>query len=48
MIRSARYLQIMWEEGLVENAAKVGAFFKEGMERLQAQTAEPITEEGAR
>ena len=36
MIRSARYLQIMREESLVENAAKVGAFFKEGLERLQA------------
>ncbi len=37
MIRSARYLQIMREEGLVENAARVGAFFKAGLEELQAE-----------
>jgi L-lysine 6-transaminase len=36
MIRSARYLQIMREEGLVENAARVGAIFKKGLEEVQA------------
>jgi L-lysine 6-transaminase len=35
MVRCARYLQVMQEDGLVENAAKIGAVFKEGLERLQ-------------
>jgi len=35
MVRCARYLQIMDEEGLVENAAKVGELFKEGLQKLQ-------------
>ncbi|MFH1764731.1 MAG: L-lysine 6-transaminase [Gemmatimonadota bacterium] len=34
MVRCARYLEIMHEEGLVENAASVGAYFKEGLEAL--------------
>lgn len=34
MVRCARYLQIIHEEGLVENAARVGAYFKAGLERL--------------
>jgi L-lysine 6-transaminase len=36
MVRCARYLQIIQEDGLVENAARVGAMFKEGLEELQA------------
>jgi L-lysine 6-transaminase len=36
MVRCARYLQIMKEDGLVESAAKVGAVFKAGLEQLQA------------
>lgn len=35
MVRCARYLQVMQEDGLVENAARVGAIFKEGLEKLQ-------------
>lgn len=34
MVRCARYLQIMEEEGLVGNAAEVGARFKEGLQTL--------------
>jgi L-lysine 6-transaminase len=34
MVRSARYLQIIDEDGLVENAARVGAALKEGLEAL--------------
>jgi L-lysine 6-transaminase len=34
MVRCARYLQIIAEDGLVENAATVGARFKEGLESL--------------
>ena len=36
MIRSARYLQIIQEDGLVENAAKIGALFKAGLEEIEA------------
>jgi L-lysine 6-transaminase len=36
MVRCARYLEIMREEGLVEHAASVGAMFKAGLEELQA------------
>jgi L-lysine 6-transaminase len=36
MVRCARYLQIMKEDGLVESAAAVGAAFKAGLEQLQA------------
>lgn len=35
MVRCARYLQIIEEDGLVENAATVGAVFKRGLEELQ-------------
>ena len=35
MVRCARYLQIIQEDGLVENAAEVGGVFKVGLERLQ-------------
>jgi L-lysine 6-transaminase len=34
MVRSARYLQIIDEDGLVENAARLGAALKEGLEAL--------------
>ncbi len=34
MVRCARYLQIMREDGLVESAARVGCVFNEGLERL--------------
>ncbi|MFQ5743907.1 MAG: L-lysine 6-transaminase [Acidobacteriota bacterium] len=37
MVRSARYLQIIEEDGLVENAASVGHLFKEGLEELRAE-----------
>lgn len=36
MVRCARYLQIIEEDDLVENAARVGRMFKEGLERLQS------------
>ena len=35
MVRCARYLQIIEEERLVENAARVGAVFKVELERIQ-------------
>ncbi len=34
MVRCARYLEIIQEDGLVENAARVGAVLKEGIEAL--------------
>ncbi len=34
MVRCARYLEIMHEDGLVENAARVGTMMKEGLEAL--------------
>ncbi len=34
MVRSARYLQIIHEDHLVENAARVGAFMKNGLDAL--------------
>ena len=36
MVRCARYLEIMHEEKLVENAAEVGAGFKEGLHQLES------------
>jgi len=39
MVRGARYLQIMREDRLVENAAEVGAYFKEGLARLADEFA---------
>ena len=38
MVRCARYLQIIDEDGLVENAAEVGALLKRGLEKLQADS----------
>jgi len=37
MVRSARYLQIIEEDGLVSNAATVGQVFKARLEELQAE-----------
>ena len=36
MVRCARYLEIIHEDGLVANAARVGALLKEGLEGLAA------------
>jgi L-lysine 6-transaminase len=36
MVRCARYLQIIEEDGLVENAARVGALMKGGLEEMAA------------
>ena len=36
MVRGARYLQIVEEDDLIANAARVGAVFKQGLEQLQA------------
>ena len=37
MVRCARYLQIIREDNLVENAARVGCFFRENLERLACE-----------
>jgi len=37
MVRSARYLQIIREDGLVENAARVGDFFKDRLRELEGE-----------
>ncbi|MEJ2205677.1 MAG: L-lysine 6-transaminase [Gemmatimonadota bacterium] len=37
MVRCARYLQIVQEDGLVENAARVGALLKDGLEDLAGE-----------
>lgn len=37
MVRAARYLQIIEEDGLVQNAAHVGAFFKDRLLELQGE-----------
>ena len=37
MVRCARYLQIIDEEGLVENAASVGELFRRGLVELEAE-----------
>ena len=38
MVRCVRYLQIIHEDGLVENAARVGAIVKEGLEALATES----------
>jgi len=43
MVRCRRYLEIMDEERLVENAATVGAHLKLGLERLQAARPELLS-----
>ena len=40
MVRCQRYLEIMEEERLVENAARVGEHLLQGLERLQAERPE--------
>lgn len=35
MVRCARYLEIIEEDGLIENVAKVGDIFREGLETLE-------------
>ena len=37
MVRCARYLEIMEEDGLVQNADKVGSLFKQGLANLAAE-----------
>ena len=37
MVRGVRYLEIIQEDGLVENAVRVGATVKEGLEALAAE-----------
>lgn len=37
MVRCARYLEIIEEDGLIENAAVVGAYLKQGLEVLQEE-----------
>lgn len=37
MVRSARYLQIIAEDGLVDNAARVGEAFKSGLHALESE-----------
>ena len=46
MVRSRRYLEIMAEEKLVENAATVGAHLRGALERMQAERPEVLS--GAR
>jgi L-lysine 6-transaminase len=38
MVRSTHFLRIIEEENLVENAAKVGAYFVKELEKLQSET----------
>src|SRR5438093_13695394 len=38
MVRSTHYLRIIEEEHLVENAAKVGAYFLDQLRELQSRT----------
>jgi len=38
MVRSTHYLRIIEEEHLVENAAKVGAYFLDQLRKLQSRT----------
>jgi L-lysine 6-transaminase len=37
MVRCARYLEIIDEEGLVENASRVGQLFRQGLVELEAE-----------
>jgi L-lysine 6-transaminase len=43
MVRSQRYLEIIEEEKLVENAATVGAHLLAGLESLQAERPEHVS-----
>jgi L-lysine 6-transaminase len=42
MVRCRRYLEIISEEGLVENAATVGAHLRRGLEGLQTERADVL------
>jgi L-lysine 6-transaminase len=46
MVRCTRYLQIMEEDRLVENAARVGALFLQGLEDLAARVPEVTNPRG--
>jgi L-lysine 6-transaminase len=46
MVRCARYLEIVEEEGLVENAARVGSVFKEQLEQLQGPVVSNVRGRG--
>jgi L-lysine 6-transaminase len=46
MVRSARYLEIMVEDQLVENAARMGARFLEGLQALAARAPEVTNPRG--
>jgi L-lysine 6-transaminase len=43
MVRSQRYLEIMAEEKLLENASRVGAHLKHGLEKLQGERPEILS-----
>ncbi len=43
MVRAQRYLEIISEDGLIENAAAVGASFLESLERLQASYPDTLS-----
>jgi L-lysine 6-transaminase len=43
MVRSQRYLEIMAEEQLVENAERVGEHLKRSLERMQAERPELLS-----
>lgn len=43
MVRAQRYFEVIEEEGLVENASKVGAHFIAGLERFQQQFPNMVT-----
>ena len=43
MVRCQRYLEIIEEEKLVENAARVGAHLLEGLEALQAERPDVLS-----
>jgi L-lysine 6-transaminase len=46
MVRCARFLQIMMEDGLVQNAARVGRLFLSGLEALAAKVPEVTNPRG--
>jgi L-lysine 6-transaminase len=46
MVRCARYLEIIMEDGLVEHAARVGGVFKEQLEQLQGPVVSNVRGRG--
>ncbi|HWP38029.1 MAG TPA: L-lysine 6-transaminase [Gemmatimonadales bacterium] len=46
MVRCARYLEVMAEDRLVDNAARMGNVFRAGLEALAGQTAEVTNPRG--